>query len=314
MDVQGYIKKTVVIMLLLSAFSLSVPAMSQAASLPEVQQLAGIAMDRTALWSAGKLAIGKDGTLYVVDALNGHILKFDRSGRYLGDIPFKGIATLAVDTDGTLYIGSNREYSVSIFRNNRVVGHFGVGKNEFRSIRDIAVDPSTGRIYVADNVGNAVRIFNRSGKDLGSIVEVNIPVSVEVTEAHIYVVDIPVVQENASRTTASRITVFDKDYALLNTITDLPEEKLLYRPTDLLVAGNIIYVSDAALRSILLFDTAGNFLGEIQDEGGEIDTAVSMAMSSDGILYVSSNNTHRIYMFSITEKSAANANSGSVVR
>jgi hypothetical protein len=84
----------------------------------------------------------------------------------------------------------------------------------------------------------------------------------------------------------------------------------MYRPTDITVKDGIIYVADAALKSVLLFDTSGNFLGEIQNVNGAINTAVSLVISSDGILYVSASEEHRVYMFALTAQAGVGGNPG----
>ena len=293
--------KALGLLLMMAVFLSLIPSSGQAAvALPDVQQLQGITMSSSTLWSPGRLTVGGDGTLYVVDSYKDHIVKFDASGSYAGDIPFPGVSAMAVGPDGALYVGSHKDYSVSIIRNGQVAGFLGGGKNEFRTIKDIACDPATGVVYVVDNVGNAVRMFDAAGRDLGTLGGLNLPLAIEVTTDAVYVIDAPVVPDNASMTTASRISIFDKtSYNLMGTIDDYGKGQM-FRPTDLAVAGDIIYVSDAASQGVLLFDTLGVYLGEIKSISGELKTAVSLAISSDGTLYVSSNDTHSIKMFSIT--------------
>jgi DNA-binding beta-propeller fold protein YncE len=298
MTVRQTIRGAVSVILFLSMLAVLIPTAVQAA-LPEVEQLKGITMDKAVLWGPSRLAIGGDGTLYVVDSYKNHIVKFDSNGNYLGDIPFPRVSAIAVAPNGTLYIGSHQDYSVSIVSNGQVMGHLGAEKNEFRSIRDIAYDGSTGNVYVADNVGNAVRVFDAAGRDLGSIAGVNLPIGIEVTAEAIYVIDAPVVKEQQGRTTASRISIFDKAHALVSTIDDYGKNQM-FRPTDIAIADGILYITDAALQSVVLFDAAGTFLGEIQSIAGPMRTAVSLAMSSEGTLYVSSSETQSIQMFAIT--------------
>ncbi len=270
-----------------------------AAALPAAEQLTSISMNKSVLWSPGRLAVGADGTLYVVDSYKNHILKFDRNGNYIGDISFPRVSAVAVAPNGTLYIGSHQDYAVSIVRNGKVVGHLGAAMNEFRSIRDIAYDASTGLIYVVDNVGNAVRIFDESGRSMNMIEGVNLPIAIEVTSDAIYIIDAPVVKEQASQTTASRVSIFDKNYSLIGSIHDYGKSQM-FCPTDIAVYDGMIYVTDAATNSVLLFDGAGTLFGEIQSPEGRLNTAVSLTLSPDGLLYVSASETHSIHMFSIT--------------
>ena len=299
MGCRGKIGKVFMFVFALSIFFFISPGSGFSASLsPDIQQLSGITISKEVLWSPGRLAVGADGTLYVVDSYKNHILKFDRDGNYLGDISYPRVSAIAVTPDGTLYIGSHQDYAVSIINNGQVIGHLGAAKDEFRSIRDIAYDPSTGHIYVADNVGNAVRIFDAAGRDLGSIAGVNLPICVEVTADYIYVIDAPVVKEQQGRTTASRISIFDKTHNLVSSIDDYGKNQM-FRPTDIAIANGILYITDAALQSVVLFDVSGNLLGDIQSIAGPMRPAVSLAISSDGILYVSSSQTQGIQVFAI---------------
>jgi hypothetical protein len=108
-----------------------------------------------------------------------------------------------------------------------------------------------------------------------------------------------VVKEQGGKTTASRISIFNKAHKLIDTIDDYGKNQI-FRPTDITVADGILYLTDAALQSVVLYDAAGTCLGEIQSTAGPLRTAVSLAMSPDGILYVSSNETHSIHMFAIS--------------
>ncbi|MBI5101430.1 MAG: NHL repeat-containing protein [Nitrospirae bacterium] len=302
------IMRLLIIVLSLSIFTCLLPLSGQAVTAPDVQELAGITMNKSALWSPGKLSLDADGSLYVVDSFRNRVLKFGRNGEYIKSIAFRGVSAIATAPNGALYIGSHEDYSVSIYTGGRVVGHLGGGKNEFRSIRDIAVDPSNGRVYVVDNVGNAVRIFDASGADLGSMAGLNLPMSIDVNDKGIYIIDSPVVEAAGGSSTESRISIFDRSYNLLTVIDENPVKQVLYRPTDIKVSGGIIYISDAALGSVQVLDMAGTFLGEIKSQDGRMNVAVSLAVSSDGIMYVSSSETHSVHMFALTEKSGVGGN------
>lgn len=299
MGFRGKIRIAFILAFVLSVCSFVSPEAGFSAQLFDVQQLTGITMDKAVLWGPGRLAIAGDGTLYVVDSYKNHVVKFDRNGNYIGDIAFPRASAVAVSVDGSLYIGSHKDYSVAIYRNGRIAGYLGSGPGEFSSVRDIAVDNATGRVYVADSVGNAIRVFTASGQDLGTIAGVNLPVGVEVTADAIYVLDAPVVQEQQSRTTASRISIFTKTHVLMNTIDDYGKYRI-FRPTDIAVADGILYISDAKIQGVVLFDTAGTYLGMVQSMDGLMRVPVSLALSSEGVLYVSSSETHSIQMFAIT--------------
>lgn len=291
-------------LLLFCMLAMLLPAAGQAAGLPAVEQLTGITMSKFALWSPGRLTVGADGTLYVVDSYKNHIVKFDSSGSYIGDIPFPRPSAIAISRNGTLYVGSNQDYSVAIMKNGQIIGHLGAEKNEFRSVRDVAYDIATNNIFVVDNVGNAIRVFDASGKDLGSIAGVNIPIAVEITDDTIYVIDAPIVRELNFKTTSSRISIFDKQFNLLGAIEDYGKNQM-FSPTDIAAHNGLLYISDAAFGNVLIFDEAGTLQGEIQVASGEKRATVSIAVSTDGILYISDSETHSIRMYAVTPLTAA---------
>jgi DNA-binding beta-propeller fold protein YncE len=281
---------------------------------PGAEDIGQITMDKSVLWAPGKLAVGGNGTLYVVDGYRDHILKFDRKGNYRGDISVAGVSAVAVAADGTLYIGSHRDYSVMIYKRGKIKGYLGSGAGEFFSIRDIAVDQDTGNIFVVDSVGNAVRVYDSSGREQGMIAGVHLPVGIDITADEIYVLDSPIIDdpETGAPTTDSVISVFDKGLNLIGTIDEEGEDALMFRPTDISVAGGNIYVSDASRKSVLVYDTMGVYLGEIKSNTGDIHTAVSVAYSSGGILYVSASETHSIQMFGFVVNEADNTVSGTL--
>lgn len=261
-----------------------------------VTDLGQIQLDKTRLWSPGRLAVGGDGTLYVVDSYKNRILMFDRSGNHRGDLFVPKVSAVAVTADGTLYAGSHASYSVAIIKNGRTAGYLGRGENEFKSVRDIAVDEATGMVYVADNAGNAVRIFDASGLDLGSLGGVHLPISVEIAGDELYVLDAPLMQNGMPSLLASRIAVFDRSMNLTRTIDEYGAGAAIIRPTDLAVSGGMLFVSDAALKTVAAFDMQGTYAGDFP---GQVDLPVSVAVSSDGLVYVSSNLTHSIKVYAI---------------
>lgn len=275
------------------------PAVTADSPLPAVYEVGEITMDKTQLWAPGALAIGSDGTVYVADGYRNHVLQFDASGNYVDEIKFPNVSAIAAAADDTLYVGSHQDYAVAVVKNGETISHLGGGMNEFRSIKDIAIDEATGSIYVADQAGNAVKIFASSGKATGEIAGVHLPSSIAITEDSIYIIDAPVIESRIDSTTASRILIFDKAYNLVASIED-NDKYTMSNPTDLAVAHGILYITDAARNSVLLFDTGGTFQGEIQSIDDDVSTAVGIVISPDGIMYVSSSRTRSIGMFAIT--------------
>lgn len=307
MKVRGIIRAAAVFVGIMTCSLIMVSA-GAAEPVIEVTELGAISLQKNILWSPGRLALGGDGTLYVVDSYKNHILAIDRTGIYQGDIFVPQVAAVAVGPDGTLYVGSHRDYSVAIYRNGETAGYLGSGAHEFSSIRDIAVDTETGDVYVADNAGNAVRVYDRQGQPLGSVGGINLPTGVTVAEGEIYIIDNPVISDDLS--TGARISVFDRAFNLVMTINEYGNETQLFRPTDLAVSDGILYISDAALNAVAVFDAGGRYAGEIRSGGAVTTVPVGLVVSGDGTLYVSESQTRSIQRFGISITEGAGAMAG----
>jgi DNA-binding beta-propeller fold protein YncE len=257
-------------------------------------------MDSSNLSSPGRTSVGADGTLYVADSYSNRVVKIDQSGSVAGYIPCLNISAVAVANDGTLYMGSHRDYSVVIYRNGKVAGHLGEGANEFLSIRDIAIDGSNGDVYVTDNVANVVKVFDSAGNPKKVLAGFNIPVAVAIKNGLVYILDAPIVPsaDDEGTTTGSRVSIVDGNGKLVRSIEELaPGDGQMARPTDIAVdlLGNI-YITDSGRRAVLVYDSGGIYVGSMVSMEGsdDINVAVSLSFAPDGRLYVSSCGTNTI--------------------
>ena len=253
--------------------------------------------------SLGRLAVGPDGAIYVADGMKNHILKFDKTWRYLGDIPYEGVSAVEVAQDGTLYIGRNKNASVAVYKNNSINGYIGAG--ELKSVNDIGVDALTGDIYVVDNKANLVRIYDTSGNSKGALSGLYMPVGVAIAGDEVYVIDTPLVDDpsnSGTKTTGARVSVFDRSGNLLRSFEDWEGNGgHLFRPQDIEVdsSGNI-YIPDGYFLSVVQYDSVGNYLGEIKSSTEQMLIPRSVALSPDeNRLYVSSNTTKSILVFAL---------------
>ena len=266
------------------------------------QELSAISPDAVTMNVPGKIGVGPDGTIYVVDGSRGHVEKFSASGQHLGEISLPGVSAVAVAPNGTLYLGSHRDYSVAIFSNGVMTGKLGIGTAEFLSIRDIAVDGATGRVYVVDAAGNDVKIFDAAGKRVGRIGSLHLPISVTVANRKVYILDSPEIQDplttEPKMTTTPRISIFNSKFSLVSTIDASGDFGIVFRPTDIAVsARDVLYVGDISAGTVFLFDTTGTSQGEISSADARF-SPVSLEFSPDGtLLYVSSNKTSSIHRF-----------------
>ncbi len=248
------------------------------------------------LWNPGKLAIDSQLVVYAVDSYKNRVHRFDNTGNHLGLIKVDRPSAVAVSSDGTVYVGSHRDHSVAIYKDGKCTGYLGDGKGEFSSILDLAVDPNSGDVYAADPLKNTISIYSAKGRPRGTFSGFSAPVAVSVTLDDVYVLDSPVIGSFEGPGTGSRISVFSKSGTYRWSIDERGiKDRYMARPVDIAVDGmGNIFVADAGKNAVLLYDKRGIFIGQITGPGDVINSAVSLAISRDNRLYVSSGGTHSI--------------------
>ncbi len=138
----------------------------------------------------GPLAIGEDGSIYVVDIDHNRIQVFDRAGVFRftfgkeghfgnsaeGELYFPG--GIATDSRGNVYVSDTHNFRVQVFSSKgefqRSWGQQGTWRGEFDHPFGIAEDGERDRVYVVDDYikldggGNRIQVFSHSGRYLGS--------------------------------------------------------------------------------------------------------------------------------------------------
>lgn len=248
------------------------------------------------LWNPGKLAIDNQLVVYAIDSYKNRVHRFDNTGSHLGLINVDRPSAVAVGSDGTVYVGSHRDYSVAIYKAGKCTGYLGGGKGEFSSILDLAVDPNTGDVYAADPLKNTISIYSAKGRLRGTFSGFSAPVAVAVTLDDVYVLDSPVTGSFEGPGTGSRISVFSKSGAYRWSIDERGiKDRYMARPVDIAVDGmGNIFVADTGKNAVLVYDKRGIFIGQITGPGDVIHPAVSLVLSRDSRLYVSSGETRSI--------------------
>jgi tripartite motif-containing protein 71 len=117
------------------------------------------------------VAVGPDGTVYVADAWNGRIQKFDAKGKVLGEYggvrySFYSPRNVAVDKAGNLYVADTGNSAVKVIDPSgkllRVLGGRGSGGGKFNEVFGVAVN-SRGEVFVADPGNKRIHKFSASG-------------------------------------------------------------------------------------------------------------------------------------------------------
>jgi hypothetical protein len=273
-----------------------------AAPLPDVDALQTIQKQKVVFSHPDRIAVGADGMIYVVDGGKNRVLVMDRKGNHVANVYIKGACALDVAPNGILYVGSEKDNSVAIVEDRSVSGHLGNGAGEFLTVRDIAVDGSTGNVYVADSIGNVVKVYDANGNKIREITNLNLPSGVDVKGGEVYILDSPEIPDpmsTSTMTTSGRVSVYDSNGTFLRSFMDsIHQDGVMYSPKDITVADDgTIYISDAYYKAALAFDNTGTYLGEVVHPTETIDTAVSLATAPDARLLITSSNTSSILTF-----------------
>lgn len=127
-----------------------------------------------------KVAVGKNGSLYVVGVNSSAVLVLAPDGRYLRSIAPQdqvlgvtekaSVISLAVGNDGRLYFLSEEMGRVYVFDREEhflfKFGQKGGAEGKLSRPRGIAVDDKAGLAYVVDYMRHAVSVFDLTGKYL----------------------------------------------------------------------------------------------------------------------------------------------------
>ena len=220
-----------------------------------------------------RLAVAKNGEVYVLGIERGRIERFSYRGEYLGPLSLPGVpakpvfGTIAVDADGNLWVGENETGQVLGFSPSLKpllrLGSSGDGEGQFLAIAGIAV--SKDYVVVTDHTALAVQVFDRRGnfvKGWGKH---------EMGREHF----------------------------------SLPEGVALDKQ-------NRIIVADALRHEIKLFDLEGNFLdrfGGLGSKAGNVSYPSDVAMDAGGHVFVAERGNNRIQVFVETAEPPLDARS-----
>lgn len=261
------------------------------------------------LRAPGRVAVDRDGRVYVTDPTTGRVVVRDRFGRPLP--AFQGLAeplALAVGWEREIYVGELGHGSVSIFnRAGELLDRLGQGEGEFIQPVDLAVDPDPGlrSIYVADAGTHEIKVYSPAGARIGTIGGpgtdlglFDFPSAVWVSAAgEIYVGD----QSN------DRVQVFDRQGTLLRCFGSRSTSFSRRFGRIHGITGDTlgrVYVSDAFQSNVRVFDAEGKLLSTIGALGelpGQMRTPMGLAIDPSNRLLVASVNNGRLEVFGLDD-------------
>ncbi|UCE59647.1 MAG: hypothetical protein JSU63_19660 [Phycisphaerales bacterium] len=284
------------------------------------------------LRSPARLDISAAGTTYVADTFHNHIARYDSAGVLLGtwSVPEGPVGVGVHPSNGNYYVSLRDEGKVGIYVYDDVgetfsrTGFLGEGAPTVTFVRptDIDIAPTSGRIFVVDPQGDRWYIFNSNGTlraTGGERGELNgqfkYPSAIAVDEANgrmlvadhdNFRVQIFTLVDDGEFTYAT----FERKFGYrLKYLPGGAIEGWMPRPLDLAVdSSGRIYVSDAVMGTVRLFDSVGDDLGKVIDYGltpGALRTPCGLGISTDGLrLFVASTGSSSVEVFDTPPPSA----------
>lgn len=219
--------------------------------------------------------VAPDGRILVTDAAKQAVFVFDQTAGKLTlwkeahpEADFVSPVGIAVAANGDVLVADAEQRQVfRLSKDGKPLSSFGYG--EIERPTGLAIDPTTGRIYVADTAEHNIKVYAPEGKLLsifGSVGagqgELNAPTHLAFAKGKLYVTD----------TFNARVQVFDNQG---NYLSEFGKRGLfignLVRPKGVAVDGEEnVYIVESFHDYLLVFDQGGRFLLPIGGTGSGI--------------------------------------------
>jgi sugar lactone lactonase YvrE len=218
------------------------------------------------------------GTLWVADASNNRIQKFDSNGSYLSKFGTLGSGNgqlsrptaVALDQSGNLWVADAKNNRIQKFNSNGEfllkAGSLGSGNGSLSAPEGIAVDPE-GNIWVSDTQNNRLEVFNPQGEFVmtvgskgsgpGQLLEPNGLAFGR--DEHLFVADWG----------NNRIDEFDREGQFVTSFgSEGSGAGQLQHPAGIDIdSSGVVWVTDSGNGRIELFDEAGGFISVLGSKG-----------------------------------------------
>ena len=257
-----------------------------------------------------RVAVDSQGNLYVAEASENKIVKFNPAGKNVGTLSVTYPLSVAVDTAGNIYAGcvvSSKKQGlknvvVVYDANFSQIGSLGIGAGEFTFPVDVTVDGS-GKIYVVDKDAHTVSVYDQTtrarvlsfggfGNGNGQLSR---PTSVAVNDAtgEIFVADAPQTSTPNGLTTGARISVFDRNGSFVRSFGEFGfGSGQITSPEDMAIdSAGQLYVVDAYQGAALILNAASGSsvgAGALYDNANPMFNPSGIAISQNGLVYIAS--------------------------
>ena len=288
--------------------------LAQAAPLPHLNTL------ENGLLSPARIAMAPDRSILVTDPEAGKVIRFDASGAHTGSWSMPdGPLGIAVHPDGRVFVSMRDAPGVAIFDADfQLIGSLGADDPAVTFVQptDVDIATDTGRIYVVDADGDRIYGFEPDGS-----LALLLGTRGHLPGAYLYPSAIAVDEARGRLIVADhdmyRMQVFTTGGVFLFQFggrleTPTTGSGLTPRPQGLDVSGDgHIYVSDALMSTVRVFDSAGNDLGVVATYGltpGTLRNPCDLALTAENDkLYVANVGNGCVEVFATSDVGVAAA-------
>jgi sugar lactone lactonase YvrE len=206
------------------------------------------------------IAIDRVGNIYVAEVASNHrVQKLAPDGTFIAewkgpDAGFYGPRRIAIGPDDSIYVVDQGRTRIAKFSpDGQVVatwGSGGSGDGQFRDHTSVAVDSTSGKVYVADPHNKRIQVFDSNGKFLTKwlIPEWGRPAGFEDLA-----VDSKTGRLYASSANMDTVLIFDLNGTRIGSLRPRPPDKL-EGPSALALTGRKLYVLNMAGNRVSLID------------------------------------------------------------
>jgi len=227
------------------------------------------------------VAVGRDGSLYILDGVNHRVVACDSEGRFqfqfgnrgsgLGQFVYPlGIAT---DPNGNIYVADSGNHRFQVFaaggRPLEAVSLPAAASGVPPDPTDVAADPTRKRLYVADNDNHVIHVYSLADHRFEAVWggpgrdqrQFRFPFLMDTSVQGYLLVAEPI---------NTRVQVLNPDGKFVGFIGGWGiQPGQLFRPKGVAACGERVYVTDSYLGHVQVFTLDGRFLGVLADDAGK---------------------------------------------
>lgn len=280
--------------------------MAESTTMPVFEDMS---LNNVKLTAPSHAATSPDGKMYFVEALKNRVAVYSRKGGFAGSISVQYPSSIAINQNGLIYIGSDKDFSVAIFNSSGTkTGQLGTGAGEFRRPCAIAIDPANRNVLVVDSLAGAIRIYNENGAFVRNIpIPAGLPVDLTVYNNEIYLINLPslagaTVSTLGGNYKGAKVDVLNMDGALLRSFVSYGMDPGQMINPAAIANDSIgrIYITDSYQGVVFCYyGPTGQYLGAVHNPSSPLLTPIGVDVAPDNRLIVVSLNTSNFKVFGL---------------